>query len=156
MPLHISSVLLTLLVELFPFNSETTFKLFALNLPQIILRFWKASRQCSSHACCISGQKLFSWGCHARFISAGGLGWSCFLHGRWAEIAGVLPTLCVRVPPVFQACSLWRCSSSLRAAITNLVWPSPGQCYLGRCCNSLLEQIAIDHPFLSALFFLRK
>lgn len=114
-------VLLILLVELFPFNSETTFKLFALTVPEVILSCWKARRQRSSHSCCISDQKLFSLGCNARFISAGGLGWFCSLLNRWAEIAGVPPTLCLRVPPVFEACSLRRCSSSLRAVITNLV-----------------------------------
>lgn len=39
-------VLLTLLVELSPFNSEATFKLFALNLPQVILSYLKALLPC--------------------------------------------------------------------------------------------------------------
>jgi len=68
-----SLVLLTLLVELFPFNLETTFKLLTLSLPQIILSCWKPSRQHSSHAYRVSGRKLFSLGCNARIISAGGL-----------------------------------------------------------------------------------
>lgn len=74
-----SLVLLTLIVELLLFYPATTFKLFFLDLPQVILGCRKASSQCSSHACCISGQKLFSVGHNARFMSAGGLGWSCSL-----------------------------------------------------------------------------
>lgn len=124
-------LVLSILVELFPFNLEATFKLFPSNLPQTILSFRKASSYLSSCAYSISVKSFSPWAAMT-LIWAGALG-----PVSWVKV-GRSGTVSASHPRGVLSAETWL-SAAPRAVRANPLWPRAGGCYAG-CCWSALQQ----------------